>query len=110
MPSAAASCRLQYSESLYSLVCAGLAVGLLSRLYAQGINDVALRAVPPGQPQLQAPRGVDDAQGTGAQDAGGRRLLPLPVRRDPLLSGARAVARPEKIKVSDPPSWGDLRY
>ncbi|MNR26835.1 hypothetical protein D3C85_1440720 [compost metagenome] len=53
MPSAAASCRLQYSESLYSLVCAGLAVGLLSRLYAQGINDVALRAVPLGSPSFK---------------------------------------------------------
>ncbi|MDQ0140503.1 LysR family transcriptional regulator [Cupriavidus necator] len=42
--------RLQYSESLYSLVRAGLAVGLLSRLYAEGIHDAALRAVP-----LQSP-------------------------------------------------------
>ncbi|MFJ4291884.1 LysR family transcriptional regulator [Cupriavidus sp. NPDC089707] len=42
--------RLQYSESLYSLVRAGLAVGLLSRLYAQGINDTALRAIPLGSP------------------------------------------------------------
>ncbi|EYS86884.1 LysR family transcriptional regulator [Cupriavidus sp. SK-4] len=45
--------RLQYSESLYSLVRAGLAVGLLSRLYAQGINDAALRAVPLGSPSFK---------------------------------------------------------
>lgn len=44
--------RLRYSESLYSLVRSGLAVGLLSRLYTYGIGEAGLKVTPLRAPAI----------------------------------------------------------